>query len=42
VEENVNLAMKEETRDDGILMMAYKDTTPDNDAVWYLDNGASI
>ncbi|KAB5529592.1 hypothetical protein DKX38_019673 [Salix brachista] len=41
VEENVNLVTEEETREDGVLMMAYKNTVSDNNIVWYLDTGAS-
>jgi Zinc knuckle len=41
VEENANLVAEEETKDDGVLMMAYKNTIPDSDTVWYLDTGAS-
>ncbi|KAE8706666.1 hypothetical protein F3Y22_tig00110388pilonHSYRG00007 [Hibiscus syriacus] len=41
VEENVNLVAEEETREDGVLMMAYKNIIPDSDTVWYLDTGAS-
>lgn len=41
VEENANLVAKEETREDGVLMMAYKNTILDSDTVWYLDTGAS-
>ena len=41
MEENANLVAEEETRDEGVLMMAYKDTVSDSDTVWYLDTGAS-
>ncbi|KAK8957926.1 hypothetical protein KSP39_PZI000959 [Platanthera zijinensis] len=41
VEENANLVAEEETREDGVLLMAYKDTVSDNDTIWYLDTGAS-
>ncbi|KAE8735514.1 hypothetical protein F3Y22_tig00000340pilonHSYRG00533 [Hibiscus syriacus] len=40
VEENVNLVAKEETREYGVLMMAYKNIVPDSDTVWYLDTSA--
>lgn len=41
VEENANLVAEMETREDGVLMMAYKNTISDSDMVWYLDTGAS-
>ncbi|XP_073067174.1 uncharacterized protein [Primulina eburnea] len=41
VEENANLVAEEETREDGVLLMAHKNTILDSDTVWYLDTGAS-
>jgi len=41
VGENANLLEEDETKDEGILMMANKDITLDSDMVWYLDAGAS-
>ena len=41
MEENANLVAEDETKDDGVLMMAHEGTTPDSDMVWYLDTGAS-
>ena len=41
IEENAKLVTEEKIRDDGVLMMAYKDIIPDSDSVWYLDTGAS-
>ncbi|KAJ3686893.1 hypothetical protein LUZ61_016057 [Rhynchospora tenuis] len=40
VEENTNF-IQEESKDDGVLMMAHNDIIPDSDSVWYLDTGAS-
>jgi len=34
VEENENLVDKDETKDEGILMMTNEDITPDSDKVW--------
>jgi len=39
VKENANLVEKE--ANDGVLMMAHKDTTSESDTIWYLDTGAS-
>lgn len=41
VEENANLVAEMETRENGVLMMAYRKTVSDSDTVWYLDTGAS-
>jgi len=41
VEENANIVEKDETKEEGILMMANKGVTLDSDMVWYLDTGAS-
>jgi len=41
VEKNANLVEEDETKDEGILMMANEGTILNNDMVWYLDIGAS-
>jgi len=41
VEENANLVEEDETKDEGILMMANEDFNLDSDMVQYLDTGAS-
>jgi len=41
VEESENLVEEDETREEGILMMANEDVILDSDMVWYLETGAS-
>jgi len=41
MEENANLLEEDETKDEGILIMANEGVTLDNDMLWYLDIGAS-
>jgi len=41
VEGNTNLVKEDETKDEGILMMANEGITLDSDMVWYMDTGAS-
>jgi len=41
VEENSNLVEEDETKEEGILMMANEDVTLDSDMILYLDTGAS-
>jgi len=41
VEENANVLEEDETKDEGILMMANEDVTLDNDMIWYLDMGTN-
>ena len=38
---NSNLVEEDETKDEGILMMANEDITLDSDMVWYLDTSAN-
>jgi len=41
VEENANLVEKDDTKGDGIILMAYEGNALDGGMVWYLDTGAS-
>ncbi|KAJ4756551.1 polyprotein [Rhynchospora pubera] len=41
VEENVNFASKDETETNGVVLLASKENSPENEKVWYLDTGAS-
>jgi len=41
VEESANLVEEDETKEEGILIMANEDVTLDSDMIWYLDTGAS-
>ena len=41
MEESANLVEKDETKEEGILMMANEGVILDSDMVWYVDTGAS-
>ena len=41
MEENANLVEEDETKDEGILIMANEVVILDSEMVWYLETGAS-